>query len=382
MRPWLALLALVACDGPAPEPAPAQPIEAQASAAPLPAAQVGPSLPWTPAALALEEALLAYAAAPAPDRLAALQAQAAAAVQADPEYSYLRLLWAHSLALGGQPPPPEALDPAEQAWYRAWIEARRHALPPLLMAHRVHACLKAEGRQIPDFLLRGGEVPGAEPIVCGGMRLDPAMTPADYSIFERMTLRSRGRDRLDSWHPGDAPFGVAELTALIGLEPGMRVADLGAGVGWLSMPFARTVGPSGRVYALEIDPHALELLGALAQEPGLGSLEPVASRVDHTTLPPDSVDLIFVCDTLKAIQREQLDDPVTLRPLLASAAEALAPGGRLVVTEKPDHDGIYRPVSMETLTATITAAGFELMEQPQDLLPDRHLLIFTPVKGP
>ncbi len=377
MRPWLALLALAACGPPDPpvEPEPQTPV----AQAPAPATLPASDLPWTADALALEEALLAYSAAPDPHRLGALQAQAAAAVQADPDYSYLRLLWVHSLALGGQPAPTDALEPAEQAWYQAWIAPRRHALPPLLMAHRIHACLKSHGREIPDFLLRSGEAKDSEPIVCGGMRLDPAMTPADYSIFERMTLRSRGRNRLDSWHPGDAPFGVPELAALIGLAPGMRVADLGAGVGWLSMPFARTVGPEGKVYALEIDPHALELLAALSEEPGLAQLEPVSARVDHTTLPAGSVDMIFVCDTLKAIQREELEDPVTLNPLLVSAAEALVPGGRLVVVEKPDPADIHRRVSMEKLEQTISDAGFRLVERPEALLPGRHVLLFEPV---
>jgi ubiquinone/menaquinone biosynthesis C-methylase UbiE len=383
LRPWLALLALAACGDPEPSAEPSDPVQPGLAAPPLetPPSREGHRLPYTPDALALEEALLAHAEAPDPQRLTAIQAQAAAAVQADPDYSYLRLLWVHTLALGGQPPPPDALDPAERAWHQAWIAPRQHALAPLLMAHRVHACLLAEGREIPAFLLRSGEEREDEPIVCGGMHLDPAMTPDDYSIFERMTLRSRGRGRLQAWSPGEDPFGVTELMDLIGLRPGMRVADLGAGVGWLSMPFARAVGPQGTVFALEIDPHALELLRALANEPGLDALEPVASRVDDTTLAAGSVDLIFVCDTLKAIQREELEDPVTLRPLLISAARALTPEGRLVVVEKPDPQDIHRRVSMDQLIQTISAAGFRLVDRPEDLLPKRHVLVFEPVQG-
>ena len=41
----------------------------------------------------------------------------------------------------------------------------------------------------------------------------------------------------------------AELLAFLGLKPGMRVAELGAGGGYTTELFARAVGPTGRVYA-------------------------------------------------------------------------------------------------------------------------------------
>lgn len=371
------LLILVACDQPQPPPAPA----AAPELAVAPAAPPAKPPRYTADALALEEALLGYHAAPSDAGLAALQAQAATAVQADPGYSYLRLLWAHSLDLGGEPTPQAMLEPAEQAWFDAYIQPHTPQLPALLHCHRVHACLVDQGRDIPAFLLRSGGERGAQPLLCGGMSLDPAMCPDDYSIFERFTLRNRGRDRLDGWDPGGGPFGVAELADLIGLEPGMRVADLGSGVGWLAMPFARLVGPQGKVYALEIDPFALHLLEQLALQPGLDALEPVASRPDHTTLPPGSVDMVFVCDTLKAILREELEQPATLLPLLESVGAALAPGGRLVVIEKPDAPNMHRLVSIERLQKTINAAGFTLVDSPSDLHPGRHVMIFEKARG-
>ena len=369
------LLALAGCSTPAPAPPPG-PAPAPASAA-LP--KKAPR--YTAAALALEEALLAYHGAPSAEGLAALQAQASAAIDADPDYSYLRLLEAHTLALGGQAPPPDRLGPAEQAWFGAYLEPHTHAIPALVHCHRVHACLVDEHREIPPFLLRSGEQRGSAPVICGGMRLDPAMCPDDYSIFERLTLRSRGRDRLEGWTAGDEPFGVADLSALIGLEPGMRMADLGSGVGWLAMPFARQVGPDGKVYGLEIDPYALALLEQLAQQPGLDALEPVESSIVHSNLTPGSVDLVFVCDTLKAILREQLEDPATLQALLTSVATALGPGGRLVVVEKPDAPTMHRVVTMETLERTILGAGFVLVDSPTALQPVRHMMIFEPAQG-
>jgi len=357
------LLVLAACSVPEPAPLPIAP----SRPAPAPAS-----------APALEGALLAYHNAPSTDGLATLQARATAAVQADPNYSYLRLLEAHALGLGGQAPAPGSLNPAEQAWYSAYLQPRTHDLIALLHCHHVHACLVEEHQEIPDFLLRSGEQRGDQPVICGDMRLDPAMCPDDYSIFERLTLRSRGRDRLQAWTTGDSPFGITALQDLIGLEPGMRMADLGAGVGWLAMPFARRVGPQGKVYALEIDPYALELLELLSQQPGLEALEPVESSVDHSKLAAGSVDLVFVCDTIKAILREQLEDPTTVQALLGSVATALGPDGRLVVIEKPDEPTMYRAVSMARLEQTIVDAGFVLVDSPTVLQPGRHILVFEP----
>jgi tRNA A58 N-methylase Trm61 len=46
-----------------------------------------------------------------------------------------------------------------------------------------------------------------------------------------------------------------QVVKALGIEPGMRIADVGAGTGLYTMLFARAVGPAGRVYAMDICPY-------------------------------------------------------------------------------------------------------------------------------
>ena len=50
----------------------------------------------------------------------------------------------------------------------------------------------------------------------------------------------------------------ATLIQRLALAPGMRVADVGAGTGYFALPMARAVAPSGRVFAVDVQPEMLE----------------------------------------------------------------------------------------------------------------------------
>ena len=57
-----------------------------------------------------------------------------------------------------------------------------------------------------------------------------------------------------------------EIVAALGLTPGMAVADVGAGTGLFTRLFAEKVGPTGKVYAVDIAPDFLAHIAAEAQE--------------------------------------------------------------------------------------------------------------------
>lgn len=50
--------------------------------------------------------------------------------------------------------------------------------------------------------------------------------------------------------------------ALLGITPGMTVADVGAGTGYMTLRLARLVGPAGKVYANDIQPAMLRIIQA------------------------------------------------------------------------------------------------------------------------
>jgi len=86
-----------------------------------------------------------------------------------------------------------------------------------------------------------------------------------------------------------------------GLKEGQCVADLGAGVGMCSMPLARSVGATGRVYAVEIQKELLERLKRQAREEGLGNIEVLWGDIESkngTKLRDKCVDVALLSNVL------------------------------------------------------------------------------------
>src|SRR5580704_6015311 len=72
-----------------------------------------------------------------------------------------------------------------------------------------------------------------------------------------------------------------------GIGPGMRVLDLGCGVGEVSLIAARMVGPGGSVTGIDIDPAALEIARARASQEGLHhAVFEEANVADYSSLTP------------------------------------------------------------------------------------------------
>jgi len=149
------------------------------------------------------------------------------------------------------------------------------------------------------------------------------------------------------------------IAAACDLSPGMRIADLGAGTGLFEPIFSTRVGPTGRVFALDISPEFVEHLRQRAFLEALMNVDVVKCPDDATGLPPASVDVVFVCDVYHHFEQPQKN--------LASIRTTLKPGGRLVVidfdrVEGKSSDFVLKHVraGREQFTKEITAAGFTL----------------------
>ena len=158
----------------------------------------------------------------------------------------------------------------------------------------------------------------------------------------------------------------------LALKPGMVVADIGAGTGYIARRMATLVGPSGVVYAVDVQPEMVEMLKSLAARAGLAQVKPMLGGVDDVRLPAASVDLAIMVDVY-----HELEFP---REVLASIVRSLKPGGRVVFVEyraedarvpiKPIHKmseaQVRREASASALTWERTAGG----------LPWQHVVIF------
>jgi ubiquinone/menaquinone biosynthesis C-methylase UbiE len=86
------------------------------------------------------------------------------------------------------------------------------------------------------------------------------------------------------------------------VKPGETVADIGAGTGFFSTRFARTVGKSGIVYASDVDETMVRVIEKRAKKEGLTNIHAILAKTDDPMIPKLSADLIFICDTYLFIE--------------------------------------------------------------------------------
>lgn len=131
-----------------------------------------------------------------------------------------------------------------------------------------------------------------------------------------------------------------EILREAGLRPGFRVLDFGCGPGAYVAGAAAMVGPSGRVYALDLHPLAVRRVRDLAQKAGLDSVETIHSDC-ATGLPDGSLDVILLYDVYHMLRQPEA--------VLQELHRVLKRGGTLSVLDPH--------MEAQALTAGIAAGG-------------------------
>ncbi len=86
----------------------------------------------------------------------------------------------------------------------------------------------------------------------------------------------------------------------VGIKPGFCILDYGCGPGSYTIPAAQSVGSSGKVYALDIQPLAVQRVRSTAARRGLTNIEAILSDC-ATGLPDNSIDVVLLYDTLHGL---------------------------------------------------------------------------------
>jgi SAM-dependent methyltransferase len=159
----------------------------------------------------------------------------------------------------------------------------------------------------------------------------------------------------------------------LGRLVGATVADVGAGSGYFTVRLAARVGPNGRVYASDLQPEMLRLLGVRLTRERVANVTVVQGRVDDPGLPTSSLDLALMVDVYHEFSEPQ--------KMLRGLRRALKPGGRLVLLEyrKEDPDVPIRfehKMSVAEAKLELEAEGFKLVTV-DERLPRQHILIFA-----
>jgi predicted methyltransferase len=161
--------------------------------------------------------------------------------------------------------------------------------------------------------------------------------------------------------------------AALEIAHGAVVADIGAGVGYFTWRLADVVGPTGKVYANDIQPEMIRMLKKNIQDRGLTNVEPVLGKIDDPRLPKGAIDLVLLVDVYHEFSEPQ--------KMLDRIRESLKPDGRLVLLEyrKEDPKVPIRPehkMSVAEVKAEVEPEGYKL-DKVSEILPRQHILIFS-----
>ncbi len=202
-----------------------------------------------------------------------------------------------------------------------------------------------------------------------------AQTPAAQNSAQATTENGTPqleRQTADSWtgsplafeYPNrDRTLKIPEVFRALKIGKGSRVADVGAGGGWLSTRLARQVGPSGVAYAEEILPRYVEFLQQRAQKENLPQMKTVLGTTADPKLPAN-LDAVIILNAY-----HEFDKPLEM---LVKIKASMKPGARLGFIER-DNPDLRREAE-----ATYRATGKikrRVTEQPdQDPRTDDHRL--------
>jgi ubiquinone/menaquinone biosynthesis C-methylase UbiE len=167
----------------------------------------------------------------------------------------------------------------------------------------------------------------------------------------------------------------AAIVQALALAPGMVVADVGAGTGYLERALSQAVGPRGVVYAVEVEPNLVTHLRDRAEREGTTNVIPVLGSLDAPRLPAGRVDRLLLLDTY-----HHIDGRVAYFQRLRAA---LAPGGRVVIVDWEKREDTIGPelahrLAREQVTDEMRRAGYQPVPTTTPLT-HQYVLAFTPV---
>ena len=192
----------------------------------------------------------------------------------------------------------------------------------------------------------------------------PLLVCAGCGSLSRTFMNASWRDRWQ--HPEVVVHSLA-------LRPGNQVADLGAGGGYFTFRLADAVGPTGKVYAVEIDANFFPHIQRKVKEQDVSNVRTVLGKPGDPTLPAADVDVAFLHDVLHHVEDKQ--------GYLRQVVRYLTPAARLAIVEfnpatSPHKDDPRLQVTKSEMTAWMAALGFAPAEDVS-LFADKWYVVYA-----
>jgi tRNA A58 N-methylase Trm61 len=179
----------------------------------------------------------------------------------------------------------------------------------------------------------------------------------------------------EKWQRVDDLIGAAKIGA------GSKVADVGAGDGFLTLRLAPLVGETGKVFAVDISDTKLSSLKQRVAEKNLGNVEVVKGDADDPHLSVGDLDAVIILNSYHEMPK--------YAEVLRHIREALKPGGRLVIAEPgptPAEETRVQQIAKHHIAAQYVAeemaqAGFKIVEQQEKFAQIPGLVWYSLVVG-
>jgi len=185
----------------------------------------------------------------------------------------------------------------------------------------------------------------------------------DFSEVERFA-RHFDDPKRDAWQR------PAEVVALMQLQTGQTVADIGAGTGYFLPHLARAVGPKGRVFALDVEPNMVEYMRRRIREIGVSQVEAAVVPPDDPKLAPASVDRILIVNTWHHIGQRSA--------YAGKLARALKRGGSVWIVDFTRESDIGPPadhrLSAEDVVSELRGGGLDAVIVSGETLPKQYVV--------
>jgi len=181
--------------------------------------------------------------------------------------------------------------------------------------------------------------------------------------FKRFAYEGLGRDH---WQQPE------EVIRALDIRPGEAIADLGAGGGYFTFRLADAAGPSGKVYAVDVDTDMTRYLAERAKTQDYQNIDIIVGDYHDPRLPENGVDLIFTSNTYHHIQEREA--------YFKNVKHYLRSNGRVAVIDFSNKSWFAKlfghHTSAEEIRSEMEAAGF-VLQRDYDFLSRQHFLIFS-----
>jgi arsenite methyltransferase len=165
-----------------------------------------------------------------------------------------------------------------------------------------------------------------------------------------------------------------EIIASLEMGEGDVIADIGSGGGYFTIAFAKKVGKSGRVYAVDVKPKYLQFIRRKAEREGLDNVTCVLGTGGGIYLPEAGLDLLFARNVF-----HHLSDP---SDYFRTMIKYLKPGAKVAVIDHKPKRGLgfiqlfKHQTAGEIIVQEMEQAGYSLTGS-FDFLPDQTFNLFV-----